>query len=108
MIWHISLSEIEHTVTATVIAREDVQPITSSDILKEIHKLVLFPAATVCRHYVAVNLLNLLECKGYGGDIHSLAQALVEADDETAVEEIGGLLCGAKSGDIQSSQSLLS
>lgn len=63
-----------------------MEPITSADVLEMIRGLLNFPAPTVCRHYVMCNLLSLMEKRGFPGEeLRALAEAVVDADDETAM-----------------------
>lgn len=58
--------------------------ITKADIYEAVRELIEFPYAQVCRHYVACNLLDLLERKGFALDT-DLVRAVVRADDEAAL-----------------------
>lgn len=65
--------------------------ISEKDILEVVKKLIEFPYPQVCRHYVAANLLDLLERKGYSLS-SSLAKSVVKCDDERALLEIETIL----------------
>lgn len=68
--------------------------INEKDILNFILNIVKFPFAQVCKHYVAGNLLSLLEEKGMleYEDADRLAKALVKADDENSIRILKKLL----------------
>lgn len=50
-----------------------------------IEALVEFPYGQICKHYVALQVVGLLEVRGLAKD-KDLAKALCQADDETALE----------------------
>lgn len=54
-------------------------------ILKEIKRIINFPHGQVCKHYIASNLLNMLEENGYPLT-DELANAIVNAHDDDAIE----------------------
>lgn len=62
-----------------------MEKITETDIYKIIKRLVEFPFPQICVHYVAINLLSLLESKNVNID-NNLAKVLTQADDFTALE----------------------
>lgn len=59
--------------------------IPADAVLSQIERLLNFPYAQVCRHYVAANLLDMLERHGYLLTTE-LASAVVNADDDTALK----------------------
>lgn len=70
------------------------KPINEKDILSFILSTVEFPFGQVCKHYVAGNLLALLEAKGMieYEDADRLAKTLVNADDENSIRILKELL----------------
>lgn len=64
------------------------QPITEADILALVRGAVRFPYPQVCKHLVALDLLNMLGEKGYNVR-EDLAAAIVEARDEDALAILG-------------------
>lgn len=61
--------------------------IPASAIVDAIRDLLTFPYDRVCRHYVACNLLSVLESHGIV-ITEDLARSVVECDDETALREL--------------------
>ena len=58
--------------------------VTEAKILDLVKRLLNFPEPKICRHYVAANLLNILEESGYPIS-QELAGAVVNADDDYAL-----------------------
>ena len=54
--------------------------IDSSKILNEIRTLALMPQGQVCKHFVMLNLLNMLEVNGCTLDAN-VVKAVSDADD---------------------------
>lgn len=50
-----------------------------------IDTLVQFPFAQVCKHWAALQVVELLEVRGLAAD-KDLAKALCQSDDDTALE----------------------
>ena len=69
--------------------------ITTKDILEMIKGLLIFPHPQICRHYVAANLLSLLEKRGWKCS-NEFAKAVVDADDETAIRITDRLIGGQR------------
>lgn len=61
--------------------------ISTEQALKMVDGLMRFPYPSICRHYVAANILDLLERNGVEISTE-LARAVVRCDDETAIEEL--------------------
>ena len=61
--------------------------IDETDIYPMIRRLLRFPFPQICRHFMALNLLSLLEQKGMVISV-ALAKAIMEGDDETALIEL--------------------
>ncbi len=61
--------------------------ITYEDILYEIEKLLKFPNAHICKHYVCCNLLDMLERHNCKLPLN-LVRAVVDANDEDALKII--------------------
>lgn len=65
-------------------------PIAQHEIVSLIERFINYPGAKICRHLVAARLLNLLE--NHGVVVTSeLASAIVQADDEKALEYLQDL-----------------
>jgi len=60
-------------------------------ILEVVKRLIEWPTARVCRHYVAATILNYMEQGGFPltGEF---AKAVVDADDEAAKKIVNELL----------------
>ena len=61
--------------------------ITESDIMAMVEKYLELPFPQICRHSVALDLLSLLESKGYKLNTNLVA-AISNADDDTALKLI--------------------
>ena len=57
------------------------------DVLKLVSNLMKLPFPKICRHSVALDLISVLEQKGWTVP-DGLAKAICQADDETAIEII--------------------
>ena len=64
-----------------------MKPIEANDILSVIHKMLTFDYPTICRHYIAAELLSLLESKGVPVT-NDFARGVVNADDALAISEL--------------------
>ena len=64
-----------------------MKEITEKDILQLVKKLIEFPDTQVCKHYVALQLLSLLEAKGVVLS-NSLVTAVVASNDEEIIRLI--------------------
>ena len=73
------------------------QPITEADVLTLVRGAIKFPFPQVCKHLVALDLLNLLITKGYEVR-EELASAVVEARDEDALQLLDPELVMSSSG----------
>jgi hypothetical protein len=62
--------------------------VTAEDLLLEVGELLNFPFSQICRHAVVLNLLSLLEKRGWKCS-QALAKAVCDADDATAMRELG-------------------
>lgn len=63
------------------------RPIPPAVLVTAIRKLLEFPFPQICRHSVACDLLEILE--KYGAEVpEELARAVVQADDETALDAL--------------------
>jgi hypothetical protein len=58
-----------------------------TDLIDMMADLIRFPAAHVCKHYVAANILSLLEKNGIAIS-NELARTVVNAEDEAALIEL--------------------
>jgi hypothetical protein len=56
-------------------------------LVKMIERLLKFPYGTICKHHVAAQLLAILEQHGYPlSQEKALVKAVIDADDESALE----------------------
>ncbi len=63
-----------------------MKPIDPQVLVKAINNLLHLPFPTICRHSVALDLLQILEAHGADlSQFSTLVQAVVKADDETAL-----------------------
>ena len=63
---------------------------SAQDILKLIARVIVFPANKVCKHWVAMEMLGMLESAGWDCP-DELAKAVVDADDETILRLLTNL-----------------
>ncbi len=61
--------------------------ITEQDILHEIKKLALFPHGKVCKHYIMLNLMGMMEQQGISLNLE-LVKAISDADDSKILDLI--------------------
>jgi hypothetical protein len=61
---------------------------TEMKLKKLTAKLVSFPMMHVCKHYAALEVVNTMIMMGYQIS-DNLAKALVDADDDLALKELG-------------------
>ena len=63
-----------------------MQPVNEQDLLKLVERLLWCRQDKVCRHAVALDILSLMEAKGYTHpDFEALVKATVDANDEAAL-----------------------
>ncbi len=59
--------------------------LSDAQLLRFIRETIEFPDAKVCKHFIAANLLSLMEENGYPLS-NALAAAIVGGDDIAAIE----------------------
>lgn len=64
--------------------------LTVDDVLKMIRNLMKFPFPQICRHAVALDLISILEEKGWNPP-NDLVKAVTRAWDDIALEELAKL-----------------
>ena len=71
---------------------EDNLVFTVKDVLSFINRMIEFPYPQVCKHYVVLELLNLLEVKGWDRteDLTELAKLASNGEDEKLLKFLRG------------------
>jgi hypothetical protein len=64
--------------------------ITEQDIFKQVSQIINFPYPMICKHFIAANLLSMLEECGYPAteQFKALATHIVRAEDDAATNAI--------------------